>query len=113
MHERSLVRSLLNQISKIADENGGGPIGDVHVSIGAISGVESQLIREAFEELKLGTVCADADLKVIEVAMTVRCDDCERETQLGRFVFRCDHCGSGNVRLIRGDEFKLLTVTLK
>lgn len=112
MHEVSLVRSLLRQVAQIAAENGGGRVACVSVSIGAISGVEPQLVRDAFAQLSDQTCQPAAELLIDVVPATIVCCDCNHETALTRFIFRCANCQSGRVRLIRGDDFRLLTLTL-
>lgn len=107
MHERSLVKTLLKQADQIARENDAANVAEVSVEIGPLSGVEVELVKTAFEELS-----PSSKLKVIEVPLTVRCTRCHAESDLTDFVFRCDSCGSGEVKVISGDEFRLISLTL-
>lgn len=107
MHERSLVRSLLRQVDQIAAEHEEANVAEVTVEVGPLSGVEVDLVKIAFEELS-----PSSTLQVLEVPLTVRCAKCHAESDLSSFVFRCESCGSGEVQVISGDEFRLISLTL-
>jgi len=108
----SLVRSLLKQVAEVARENGGGIVAHIEVEIGPLTGVEPELLRLAFELIKQETGDDRAELAVHQVPMVVHCSNCDTDSELARFVFRCGNCNSGEVRVISGDEFRLLNITL-
>ncbi len=112
MHEQSLVKSLLRQVDEVLIENRGSWASSVEVEIGPLSGVEADLVRSAFEQLSAGTRCSNATLLIQLSLLVVRCRDCLSESRLAGFVFRCHHCGSGNVQVISGDALRLLSVTM-
>ena len=107
MHEVSLVRSLLEQVDRIVTEEGGRAAVEVRVEIGPLSGVESLLVKEAFTEL-----AGDATLIIDEVPLTARCQSCNTEFELENFRFICPHCGSRETSVVRGDAFRLMSVTI-
>lgn len=113
MHERSLVRSLLNQIEEIAEEHRASQVTSVSVEIGPLSGVEAECVRLAYEELREGTCCEQAILLIEPSGLVIRCRECTRESQLASFLFRCESCGSGKVQVISGDAFRLLSITIQ
>ena len=112
MHERSLVRSLLNQVDEILEQNHASFATAVHVEIGPLSGVEAECVRSAYEELREGTCCASASLVIEHSGLVIRCRDCHRESLVHGFLFRCESCGSGKVQIISGDAFRLLSITI-
>lgn len=107
MHERSLVRSLLHQVNQIVLENDATEVDEITVEIGSLSGVEIELVRIAFVELTGNT-----KLAIVESPLMIRCLQCDQVSELTEFVFRCKSCDSGQVKVISGDEFRLLSVTL-
>jgi hydrogenase nickel incorporation protein HypA/HybF len=113
MHERSLVASLLSQVSEALDENGGGLLRTVCVEIGPLAGVERVLVEEAFRELTPGTPAEGANLVVEEVPLTIQCRDCGTNGAVEHFVFRCRSCGSTRVRVTGGDEFRLMSLNVE
>ncbi len=107
MHEFSLVRSLLEQVDRIVVEQGGHAAVEVRVEIGPLSGVEPLLVKEAFTQLAGKTT-----LIVDEVSLAARCDSCHVEFELDAFHFVCPHCGNRETRVVRGDAFRLMSVTV-
>lgn len=112
MHEHSLVRSLLTQVQQIALLNGSNEVTDIEVEVGPLSGIESSLVESAFTTLRMGTCAETSKLTVRHVPLIVACQDCGTETELECFRFRCSECQSGSVKVIQGEIFRLLTVTL-
>ncbi len=112
MHEFSLVRSLLEQVDRIVVSNHGRTAVEVRVEIGPLSGVEPLLVKEAFTQLVATGRHRDAALVIDEVPLTARCQSCTTEFELEGFHFLCPNCGSRDTSVIRGDEFRLMNVTI-
>lgn len=111
MHERSLVRALLKQVESIRQRHGAEQVTEVRVEVGPLAGVEPLLLGVAFEEMAVaGSVCG-ARIMIDEVALHAECEACSHNFEMTDFVFRCPHCGS-NVRVTRGDEFRLVSVSV-
>ncbi len=107
MHEISLVRSLLEQVDRIVTEQGGRAAVEVRVEIGPLSGVEPLLVKEAFAQLVgHGTLIID------EVPLVARCHSCHTEFEVEHFRFICPHCRNRETSIVRGDAFRLLSVTV-
>lgn len=58
MHEHSLLRALMTQISETARNNGGGRVKVVRLKLGPLAHIEPDHLREHFVEAARGT-CAD------------------------------------------------------
>ncbi len=110
MHEASLVRSLLNQVTDLARQHGGGSVTEIRVEIGPLAGVEPLLVRSAFEQLVCGTELDDATLVIDEVPLVARCETCG-EFAVDGFRFRCPGCDASRVTVVRGDEFRIASFT--
>lgn len=113
MHEMSLVRNLMSQVQAIVTDNHAESAEEILVEIGPLSGVETELVKSAFLQLVDECGQSNAKLTVHEIPLVVRCRDCDRESDLNDFVFRCHECNSGRVQVVRGDEFRLVSVTLQ
>jgi hydrogenase nickel incorporation protein HypA/HybF len=113
MHETSLVRSLLRQVEQIAAQHGGACVTRVEVEIGPLSGVEPLLVRSAFDRLVDRSRWPSAELAIEEVSLQAFCPSCGAEFMIEDFSFRCPRCASRSVRITRGDEFRLLNVTIE
>lgn len=107
MHEVSLVRSLLEQVDRIVTSQGGRAAVEVRVEIGPLSGVEPLLVKEAFAQL-----AGDGTLIIDEVPLIARCHSCHVEFELESFRFVCPHCDNRETSVVRGDAFRLMSVTV-
>jgi hydrogenase nickel incorporation protein HypA/HybF len=112
MHEQSLVRSLLRQVVDIRRQNAGEQVTEVRVQLGPLSGVEPFLLTSAFDQLATEFDLAGSNLVIDEVTLFARCKSCDHEFEVDGFVFRCPKC-NGNVKITRGDDFQLTSVTLR
>lgn len=112
MHEVSLVRLLLNQVAAVAADHGGAQVEEFLIEIGPLSGVEPLLVRSAYEQLTAESTDPNARLLINEVPLESVCDCCNRTFIVERFRFVCPQCGASNVRIVRGDECRLVSVTI-
>lgn len=113
MHETSLVRSLLHQVERIAAQHGAQAVTRIEVEIGPLSGVESLLVRQAFDLLVDRSRWPSAELAIEEVPLEGCCQACGSKFSIEGFAFCCPACASTSVRIMRGDEFRLLNVTIE
>ena len=80
---------------------------EIRVEIGPLSGVEPLLVKAAFSQL-----AGDGTLIIEEVPLTARCDSCRAEFEVEHFHFVCPDCGSRETSVVRGDAFRLMSVTV-
>ena len=111
MHEYSIVQSLLGRVAQSARGYDVAAVRRLTVRIGALSGVDSELLRTAYELCAPGTLCAGAELVIRDVAARWRCPACERDAAAGERL-ACPACG-GVVKLVEGDEIILDSVELE
>ena len=112
MHEASLVQALLAQSARILQEYGGRSVESIRVETGPLSGVEPLLIKSAFERMCDTTPCRGAILTIEEVPLSARCRRCRVEFEIEAFRFVCPSCEATSVQVTRGDEFRLVDVTI-
>lgn len=113
MHEMSLVRSLLIQVEDVLTENNASLAKIIEVEIGPLSGVESQLVESAYHQFVVETRWCDAKLVIRKSPLVILCLECDSESELADFVFRCAHCQSGRVQIIKGESCRLLSLTVE
>lgn len=112
MHELSVCLSLMEQVEQIAREHGASSVTRIILSVGPLSGVESELLRHAYPLAIAGTVAADAELVMESADIVVRCSQCETETTVVPNKLLCGACGDYRTRVISGDELTLMSVEL-
>ena len=113
MHELAVCQGLMRQVDRIAAREGAEQVTLIRLSIGPLSGVEPQLLRDAFPIAAAGSVAAAAELQIESQAVRVRCLSCgaESEAQANRLV--CGECGDYRTQLLSGDELLLTSLELE
>ena len=111
MHERSLMTSLLRQVEQIRIENHASAVAEVRLEVGILSGVETSLMKTAFDQIAIDPSIASAQLVIDEVPLKGTCCQCNREQPIQKFDFCCQVCG-GNISISSGEDVMLVSVTL-
>ena len=105
MHEASLVQALLDRVGELAREHQATAVHRVAVRLGALSGVEPELLALAYDALRAGTVCAGAPLDIGRVEARWECPGCGRAFSAVE-PLSCACCARP-ARLAQGDELML------
>ena len=112
MHELSICQTLIEQLEGIAAQHPGKRIAEVHLGIGPLSGVEPQLLAEAFSVARGGSCARAADLRIRESVIVVSCPSCNRQGAATANRLSCPYCGEWRTELVSGDELLLERVEL-
>ena len=110
MHELSVCLSLLQQVEQIAADNNAGSVDRIVLKIGPLSGVEPDLLRNAYPLAVAGSIAADAELIIEDVDIVVRCTQCHSETTVRPNKLVCGQCGDFRTQLVSGHEMILQRV---
>lgn len=111
MHEYSIVQSLLDRVESEAAAHGATTVHRLWLKIGEMSGVETSLLRSAYETFTDRSICAHAELEILPVAARWGCPGCGTEVAHGA-ALRCADCG-GPARLVAGDEIVLERIEME
>lgn len=114
MHEVGIIESALTVIRREAHAHGASRVDRVVMRIGAISGVEPEALRFAFEAVTPGGIAEGAALEIELVPARVHCRACAADfTVENGFIFACPRCQalSGDVRSGRELELARLEFT--
>jgi len=112
MHELSVCLSLLEEVKRVARENNAGSVTRIIVKIGPLSGVEPDLLRNAYPIAAAGTIAEDAELEIEATSIVVSCSQCGGESPATANRLLCAHCGDYRTRLLSGDEMILQSLEL-
>jgi len=112
MHELSVCQALIGHVQDVAREHQATAVKTVNVRIGPLSGVEPDLLVQAFPLAAAGTVAEAAQLVIESLPIRVRCDTCGAETAAAANRLLCGACGDWHTRLVSGDEMLLASVEL-
>lgn len=112
MHELSVCESLLTQVRATAQANGASSVGRITVRLGPLSGVEADLLAQAFTIARNGPMTASASLEIETQPIRIRCRDCGNENEAPPNRLLCAACDSFRVDLVSGDELLLARIEL-
>ena len=107
MHELSIARQLLDIVAEAAAQHELKRVRRLRVVVGALGNVVPEALEFAFDVAGEGTIAAGAELEIVEVPVTVRCNACSAESRLEDFAFLCPACGSLDVTVLKGNELYL------
>lgn len=107
MHELSVCVALVEQVMDIAAQHGAATVDRIVLKVGPLSGIEPDLLENAYPIAAAGTLAADAELVIEDAEVVVRCSECESESQVVPNRLLCSRCGAYRTRVISGDEMIL------
>jgi len=108
MHEMSICQALMDQVERIAGEQGASRVDKIVLSIGPLAGVEPELLSRAYEVACLQTIAENAELEIETGPIVVECRKCGASGEAGVSRLVCPSCGDWQVNLTQGDELLLL-----
>ena len=112
MHELSVCLALVQQIQEVAHQHDARSVSRIELSVGPLSGVEAELLRNAYPLAAAGTIAADAKLVITSAAVVVKCNECGAESEVPSNRLLCSACDGYLTRVISGDEMILSRVEL-
>jgi hydrogenase nickel incorporation protein HypA/HybF len=112
MHELSVCQALLSQVTILAAARNAVAVSAVTIEVGALAGVEPQLLLNAFAIMRRGSCAADATLRVVTLNVTVECLACGLHTPTPPNRLVCASCGGFRTRIVAGDELRLRSVEM-
>jgi len=113
VHELSVCLSLLEQVKAIAAERGAVCVTRIELQVGPLSGVEPDLLRNAWPMASAGTIAVDAEFVIDESEIVVHCGSCGVDTTATPNRLVCGDCGDFRTTVISGDEMILQRVELE
>jgi len=113
MHEYSIVQALINQCEGVAREHEATTIVKVVTKIGAMSGVEVQLLQTAFDTFKEGTMCDGAEFVIHYQPIKLHCHSCQLEFEIEEPCYQCRACGSTQIKVIDGEDMYLMSLEME
>jgi hydrogenase nickel incorporation protein HypA/HybF len=113
MHELDVCLELLQQVQVIAQQHGRDRVASIAVRVGPLSGVEPQLLINAWPVASAGTGAAGARLDVETSCVRIQCSSCAAESEVLPNRLLCSNCGDWRTRVLCGEELLLVSVVLE
>jgi hydrogenase nickel incorporation protein HypA/HybF len=112
MHELAVCQGLLSQVEEIAEREDAQSVELIRLRIGPLSGVEPELLRQAFSIARAGTIAANAELLIEDLPVKILCSQCGAYSEAPPNRLLCANCGDYRTQLQSGDELLLASVEL-
>lgn len=108
MHELGIVMQVIEQVEKVAEENGVTKVLKLNMEIGEVSSVVPALFTDCFDWAKKKTKhMQETQLEMIILEGISYCQDCRQTYKTTSCAKKCPHCGSFHTYLVTGNEVNI------
>jgi hydrogenase nickel incorporation protein HypA/HybF len=105
MHELGIVMNVIEQVDRIAADNGAQKVAGITMEIGEVSTIVPELFLDAFNWAKKRTeYLKEAELEMIIIEGRTYCRSCGETYRTTEYGKKCPHCGSAETYLLTGDQ---------
>lgn len=111
MHEMSIAAALIDQLARIAAENGMARIEQVEIEVGNLQLVVPEALETAFSILSKETIARGARLIQRVTAVRAACRSCGHEFAPEIDCYLCPECSMSDVAIVEGGEIVLRTIS--
>jgi hydrogenase nickel incorporation protein HypA/HybF len=107
MHELSLLENVREILEEHAKTQNFERVEEVTLAIGALSCVEIEALKFAFESVMKNSLAENATLYFKTIEGQGHCQNCKKLTRLETLYDVCEHCGHAPVEVVAGLEMKI------
>lgn len=113
MHEVGIMESALDAVLSQARSHSAQRVHRIVLRIGALSGVDPEALRFAFDAVAQNTIAAGAALQIDDVPALAHCAACNADFGISSgFIFACPRCGDFSGKVRQGRELELFRVEM-
>lgn len=113
MHELSITESILEIALRHAAEAEAERITDIHLVIGKLSSIVDDSVQFYWDIVSDGTAAQGAVLHFRRVRIEIVCQACGENYHPEELDLSCPACGSRDVRVVAGEEFRLEAIEVE
>ena len=113
MHELAVTQSLLQLALQHAQQANAARVTDLHLVVGRLSSIVDDSVQFYWDMISQGTICEGAQLHFERVPATLVCLNCSYAYALDGELAGCPRCGSEQVKVTGGDEFRLDSIDIE
>ncbi len=113
MHELAVTQSILDICLRHAQEASVVKITDINLVIGQFSSIVDDSVQFYWDMIADGTIAQGAILHFNRIPGEMTCRTCGHVFQPTDQAFECPSCGSGFVRITKGEEFRVDSIDVE
>ncbi|TET97010.1 MAG: hydrogenase maturation nickel metallochaperone HypA [Anaerolineales bacterium] len=113
MHELSITESILEIALRHAAEAEAKKITDIHLVIGKLSSIVDDSVQFYWDIVSDGSAAQGAVLHFRRVRIEIACQACGEVYHPEELDLSCPACGSRDVRIVAGEEFRLEAIEVE
>lgn len=113
MHELSLAMSVKEIVEDAAASNGASKVKEVNIIVGEFSSVSVDSLEFAMEVVKKGSIFENAKINIKPTKTILSCSQCNGETEMMDYIFKCGLCGSASVKIVSGDRMYVDSIDIE
>ncbi|HUS84891.1 MAG TPA: hydrogenase maturation nickel metallochaperone HypA [Anaerolineales bacterium] len=113
MHELSITESILEIALRHAAEADAKKITDIHLVIGKLSSIVDDSVQFYWDIVSDGTAAQGAIMHFRRVGIEIACQACGECYHPEELDLSCPACGSRDVRIVAGEEFRLEAIEVE
>ncbi|MCF7885759.1 MAG: hydrogenase maturation nickel metallochaperone HypA [Candidatus Marinimicrobia bacterium] len=105
----SIIEDELQQRNKLACQ-----VNKVYFNTGRLNAVVPESLQYNFNQIKKERkFTQNAELIIKEIPITIKCEDCQAETQIDEPVFKCQNCSSRQIKVIAGKKMYIESMDIE
>lgn len=105
MHELPVTQGLCDLVVREATQAGADKVCSIIVKMGLACDYVPEILQEYFNVLSEGTVAQGAVIHIINVPITMRCEECRNEYETPHYNPFCPRCHGNHTTMLTGREF--------
>ena len=114
MHELGLVKHVIAQAEKTAEENGAERVLILTLEIGEVSSIVPSYFTDCFEWAKKKTrLMRDTELEMIILKAVSYCTKCKNTYKTTEHAKICPYCKSAETYLVTGNEMTIKDMVIE
>lgn len=110
MHELHLAEDILNKIKERASQEKKSKLTKVVAALGEGRFTHLAELKELLDQIKAGTVAAEAEIELQIVPLQSTCAQCGAPFKADKLSLACPSCGSTDIKIISGQGLEILSV---
>src|SRR6056297_3252804 len=116
MHELTIAKNILAIVEdelKKRDQLD-CQVREIYFNTGRLNAVVPQSLQSNFEQIKKQKqFLQNATLIIQEIPVTIKCRDCQEQTEIDEPIFRCQACDSVNIEVIAGKRMYIESMEIE